>query len=89
MTAPRPIGYSLRPDNPHGYAFIKLRERLGEIMGTRTIRAWHDTRLTDTEVSALQRDGTHMSTPETLRKRLDALVPNRRRLTLFLRRARS
>lgn len=72
--APRPIGHSPRPNNPHGYAFIRLEECLGVLMETRTIRAWHYTRLTDAEVSALQRGGIHLSTPDTLCERLDGLV---------------
>ena len=43
-------------------------------MQTRTIRAWHYTRLTDQEAQALKRDGIHVSTPETLTARLEALV---------------
>lgn len=43
-------------------------------MQQRTIRAFHYTCLTDGEVSALMRDGIHLSTPETLRRRLDEVV---------------
>ncbi len=43
-------------------------------MESRTIRAWHYTRLTETEVQALKRDGIHLSTLGTLRARLNALV---------------
>jgi hypothetical protein len=43
-------------------------------METRTIRAFHYTRLTEDEVTSLFRSGVHVSTPETLRQRLEAVV---------------
>lgn len=64
----------IRPDNQYAAAHIRLRERLGDIMKSRTIRAWHYTRLTDAEVGVIQRDGIHLSTPQTLRARLDTMV---------------
>jgi hypothetical protein len=67
----RPI---LRPENRYGFAFVELEEAIGKQMQFRAIRAWHYTRLTDPEVHALRRDGIHLSTPASLRARLDALV---------------
>ena len=64
----------LRPDNPHANAFYKLLEMIGLQMETRTIRAFHYTRLTDDEVISLLRNGIHGSTPETLRQRLEVVV---------------
>ena len=43
-------------------------------MAARTIRAWHYTRLTDSEVNTLRRAGIKLSTLETTRQRLDAQV---------------
>jgi len=64
----------LRPSNAYAGAFHAFREGLIDDLQVRTIRAWHYTRLTDSEVEALRRDGPHLSTPETLRQRLGALV---------------
>ena len=64
----------MRPENPHAGAFIQLRERLAVEMGSRTIRTWHYTRLTDAEVDLMRRDGIQLSTPETLRARLAAMT---------------
>ena len=64
----------IRPENPYGFAFVALEEAIGKQMLSRSIRAWHYTRLTDPEVDALRRDGIHLSTPASLRARLDALV---------------
>jgi hypothetical protein len=64
----------LRPENPHATDFYELLEAIGLRMGTRTIRAFHYTRLTDDEVTNLLQSGIHVSTPETLRQRLEAVV---------------
>jgi hypothetical protein len=40
------------------------------LLGCSIIRAWHYTRLTDAEVEILQRQGVHLSTLETLQRRL-------------------
>jgi hypothetical protein len=64
----------LRPENPHANGFSRIKEVIAAEMDKRTIRAWHYTRLTDAEVEALQRDGVHLSTPETLQQRLTAMV---------------
>lgn len=64
----------MRPSNPYAFGFMALKEAIANLMEQRAIRAWHYSRLTDTEVADMQSDGMHLSTPETLRKRLDALV---------------
>jgi hypothetical protein len=68
---------ALRPQNRHAANFIALEEAVAREMESRTIRAFHYTRMTDDELSVLRRDGIHLSTPETLRCRLDALVKAR------------
>jgi hypothetical protein len=64
----------LRPENPHASDFYELLDVVGLQMGTRTIRAFHYTRLTENEVASLLRSGIHVSKPETLRQRLEAVV---------------
>lgn len=64
----------IRPENEHAAAFSDLRETVGALMETRTIRAWHYTRLTVREVAALASAGVHLSTPDSLRRRFDAIV---------------
>ena len=64
----------LRPENPYTSAFGALKEAISELMQSRTIRAWHYTRLTAAEVEKLRDEGIHLSTPATLRARLDCLV---------------
>jgi hypothetical protein len=68
----------LRPENPYAAEFYALLEAMDRRMAARTIRAFHYTRLTDEEVTALRRSGVHLSTPETLRRRLDLLVASGR-----------
>jgi hypothetical protein len=68
---PRPL---LRPSNPFAEAFVDLQEAIDQEMESRTIRAFHYTRLTDHEVTDIRRYGVHLSTPETLRRRLEALI---------------
>ena len=64
----------LRPENPYADDFYALKDTIGREMEARVIRAFHYTRLTDDEVACLSRNGPHLSTPETLRDRLDAVV---------------
>jgi len=64
----------IRPENEYAADFSDLRDTVGALMDERTIRAWHYTRLTDREVDALRRDGIHLSTPQSLRRRLEAVV---------------
>ena len=67
----RPI---LRPENPFASDFSQLVDLTARWIQTQTIRAFHYTRLTEDEVANLWRSGIHVSTPETLRERLDAVV---------------
>jgi hypothetical protein len=60
--------------NPHAESYLRFLECLGQHMAARTIRAWHYTRLTDSEVNTLRRAGIKLSTLETTRQRLDAQV---------------
>jgi hypothetical protein len=69
-----PVRSILRPENPNATDFNKLLEALELQMETRTIRAFHYTCLTEHEVTSLLRSGVHVSTPETLRQRLEAVV---------------
>jgi hypothetical protein len=64
----------LRPDNPHAANFLRLQEAIGREMQKRAIRAFHYTRLTDEEVGSLKRNGIHLSTPVSLKRRLNDLV---------------
>ena len=64
----------IRPENEYATEFSGLRERVGVLMDVRTIRAWHYTRLTDREVEALTRAGVRLSTPDSLRRRFDAII---------------
>lgn len=64
----------LRPENPHASAYYVLLNAVGELLAPCSIRAFHYTRLTDDEVADFRQSGIHLSTPETLRHRLDALV---------------
>lgn len=64
----------IRPENAYAAEFSDLRERVGDLMDARTIRAWHYTRLTDGEAETLSRAGIHLSTPDSLRRRFDAIV---------------
>lgn len=69
-----PDHFMPRAENTHAGKYYKLLDAVGELMASRTIRAFHYTRLTDEEVIDLRRSGIHLSTPETLRLRLDTLV---------------
>lgn len=60
--------------NPHSESFHRLLGDLGQDMETRTIRAWHYTRLTDAEVEAMRTTGINLSSLDAIRRRLDALV---------------
>lgn len=63
-----------RPSNPYAAEFLSFVEDLGRCMESRSIRAFHYTRMTHDEVKSLLTSGIELSTPETLRRRLDALV---------------
>ncbi|AUG51493.1 hypothetical protein [Thalassospira marina] len=62
------------PMNPYAEEFIRVTEHVMLLMERRLIRAWHYTRMTDTEVDVLSRNGVILSTINTLRKRLNAQV---------------
>jgi hypothetical protein len=62
------------PSNPYAGAYRGFLEDVDRLMKYRTMRAWHYTRLTDPEVDAFRSAGVHVSTLETLRRRLDAQV---------------
>ncbi len=61
----------LPPSNSYTGAFLRLADAINPMMQSRTIRAWHYTRMTDAEVEALARQGIELSTVATLRGRLD------------------
>jgi len=54
--------------NPHAESYGRFLEDLDPLMKTRTIRAWHYTRLTDTEVIALRTAGIYVSTLDATRR---------------------
>lgn len=58
------------PSNPHAAAYYRFAEALMGAMQTRTIRAWHYTRMTDREVEVVASSGLYPSTIATLRARL-------------------
>jgi hypothetical protein len=60
--------------NPHAESYLHFLETLGDRIKRSTIRAWHYTRLTDSEVDTLRTAGVHLSTFDTMRQRLDAQV---------------
>jgi hypothetical protein len=60
------------PTNPFGRRYMNFNEEIGRDMESRTIRAWHYTRLTDDEVEDIQKNGIYPCTLDTLRRRLDA-----------------
>jgi hypothetical protein len=51
-----------------------MQEAIQCHMQSRAIRAWHYTRLTGSEVDELRHKGIDLSTPTTLRQRLDSLI---------------
>lgn len=57
------------PENPHAGDYLALKERLMSVMESRTIRAWHYTRMTDAEIDGVRQNGVHLSTLETIRAR--------------------
>lgn len=60
--------------NPHRGRYDRFFDDIHQRMKRRTIRAWHYTRLTDSEVDALLTTGIHLSTKDTARQRLNAQV---------------
>jgi hypothetical protein len=64
----------VRRNNVFAVDFLAFQEGLIPPLNERSIRAWHYTRLTNPEVFAIQRDGIELSTLESIRRRLDALI---------------
>ena len=60
--------------NPYGASYYAFCEELGRVMETRTIRAWHFTRLTDGEVAWLRESGLQPMNLELIGQRLDRLT---------------
>jgi hypothetical protein len=61
--------------NPYADEFMILVEQeLQSDMNARTMRAWHYTRLVDTEVEKVRAQGIFLSTLDTLRRRLNDQV---------------
>lgn len=57
------------PENPLAGDYLALKEHIMGIMASRTIRAWHYTRMTNDEVQLVRQNGVHLSTIETIRAR--------------------
>lgn len=64
----------LRPDNQFAADFYAFTESMIGVMEKRTVRAWHYTRLLDSEVEHMRSAGIHLSTVAALKAKLDALV---------------
>lgn len=62
------------PTNPYGSDYVAFTDGLVPWMEDRAIRAWHYTRMTDSEVDDIARDGVHLSDSANLRRRLDGQV---------------
>lgn len=62
------------PTNPCGSEYMNFVDMIGREMASRTIRAWHYTRLTNEEVDVVRSDGIYLSTLETIRRRFDDQV---------------
>jgi len=64
----------MRRDNPHASAFYRLVDQISHAMESRTIRAWHYSRLTPDEIEQIEREGLVPSSIEDLQARLDRRV---------------
>ena len=64
----------VRPENVFASSFFGVEGLISNLMKSRSIRAFHYTRLTDDEVETLLSEGIHLSTPESLRARLAKLA---------------
>lgn len=62
------------PENPYAGEFIWVKDHIMQLMEARTIRAWHYTRMTDTEIDALRQGGIYPSNLDNIRSRLAAQV---------------
>jgi hypothetical protein len=67
-------GWVPHATNPFASDYIAFAEGIGRNMESRTIRAWHYTRMVDDEVRIIRENGIYPGTLETLQVRLDALV---------------
>lgn len=63
-----------RPENEYSRSFLDIEGQITKLMESRSIRSFHNARLTDDEVETLLSEGIHLSTPESLRARLAKLV---------------
>ena len=62
------------PDNPYAGGIQAVKEHIMRLMGTRTIRAWHYTRLTDAEADFVRKNGVYPSSLDNIRSRFSAQV---------------
>ena len=62
------------PENPFAGEFIWVTEHIMRLMESRTIRAWHYTRLTDAEIDAVRQVGVYPSSLDNIRQRFAAQV---------------
>lgn len=58
------------PSNPHAGDYLGFVESLSTTLADRAIRAWHYSRLTDSEIDGIRTAGLTPSTVDTLRQRL-------------------
>jgi hypothetical protein len=66
--------HPLKRSNQHAPMFHQFINMINEEMASRKIRAWHYTRLSEFEVEKLRTEGIHVSTVETLRRRLNGQI---------------
>ncbi|MGH6847947.1 MAG: hypothetical protein ACREC0_11070 [Methylocella sp.] len=66
--------HTIIPPNEDNKLFLQFTKGLAGLAETRHIWAWHYTRLSAHEIQTLKVEGIHLSTLETLRRRLDAQV---------------
>lgn len=62
------------PENPFADEFIWVKEHVMRLMEARTIRAWHYSRLTDTEIDSVRESGVYPSSLDTIRSRFATQV---------------
>lgn len=62
------------PENPHAGELMSVKEHIMRLMESRTIRAWHYTRMTDPEIDALRQSRIYPSSLDTIRSRFAAQV---------------
>ncbi len=65
---------SCRPENEFSRPFFVVEAQIASQMELRSIRAFHNARLTDDEVETFFSEGAHLSTPESLHARLARLI---------------